>query len=114
MAMASILFPALKSRDKSSEFILPYARRTRKNLGLEPAAMANGSDLEPIQEEVESHESVVILYRRLIREGVPDVESRTPSCSRAARPTISQRSDEPRMGIGGADDSTGQTWRPTA
>src|SRR5215207_1191655 len=70
--------------------------------------------LEPIQEEVESHESVVILYWRLIREGAPDVESRTPSCSRAARPTISQRSNEPRMGIGGADDSTGQTWRPTA
>ena len=31
--------------------------------------------LEPIQEEVESHESVVILYWRLIREGAPDVET---------------------------------------
>ena len=46
--------------------------------------------LEPIQEEVESGESVVIPYWRLIRTGAPDVEAGTPPGGRAAWPSLSE------------------------
>ena len=45
---------------------------------------------EPIQEEVESGESVVIPYWRLIRTGAPDVEAGTPPGGGAIRPSLSE------------------------
>jgi hypothetical protein len=54
------------------------------------AVSVSATGSEPIQEEVESGESVVIPYWRLIRTGAPDVEAGTPPGGRAAWPSLSE------------------------
>jgi hypothetical protein len=54
-----------------------------------PLAQALRRRLEPIQEVIESGESVVILYRALdSRGGAPDVEAGTPPCCRPQRSSL--------------------------
>src|SRR5205085_10720268 len=67
---------------------------------------------EPIQEEVESGESVVIPWWRLIRTGAPDVEARTPPSGEASWSALPERSDGCRVGPDRADDSAGPArWK---